>query len=152
MYGIQKLGELPLDGTWTMTLTDRKETRKDIQNRLYWCWIHDIFNSTGNSIPYVETETDLHHLLANKLLAPIYLREPMNPEQERFCDRWNYSMKHLWNFEQEVIEQVIAPPSTTIATVRQFAEYLTAITHFAMDNGAQIMDHRDAEYAMTGRR
>jgi len=131
----------PWDGSLMMTIR-KTETRREIQNRLYRCWVRDIANSIG------QTEAAVHNQLRADCLAPIYLSGAENQKQQDWTDMYHIITEdhgETGDLTRYWLEQVI---STTWATVSQFSRFLDAVSHWAVDHGAQISTHPGYEAAM----
>lgn len=53
----------------SVVITDKNETRTNAQNRLYWLWLKQIKDKTG------QDDDDLHVMFKRLFLAKIYARD-----------------------------------------------------------------------------
>ena len=122
----------------SVIITDQNETRSQAQNRLYWLWLKQIEDSTG------QDDEDLHVMFKRKFLAKIYARD--DGEMAQLFESLN-TLKRQPNYEQEV-----ALPfakrflSTTQATTAQFSEYLNEIEVWAFGRGIPLKIPEDLRW------
>lgn len=114
----------------SVVITDKNETRTNAQNRLYWLWLKQIKDKTG------QDDDDLHVMFKRLFLAKIYARD--DGEMAQLFESLN-TLKRQPNYEQQV-----ALPfakrflTTTMATTAQFSEYLNEIEVWAFKNGMDL--------------
>lgn len=114
----------------SVVITDKNETRTQAQNRLYWLWLKQIKDKTG------QDDDDLHVMFKRLFLAKIYARD--DGEMAQLFESLN-TLKRQPNYEQEV-----ALPfakrflTTTQATTAQFSEYLNEIEVWAFGRGIPL--------------
>ena len=117
--------DLPHDNTLQVVLRDATAKRELAQNALYWAWLTALESETGH------TRNDLHEIFKHSHLIPIYVREPMNTDQQNWVDLY-LDIKNTG--DAALIGRCKVLVSSSWATIRQFAEYLKVIEHEAMAN------------------
>jgi hypothetical protein len=118
-----------------------KEHQKDrslLQNSLYWRWVTVIANELGL------TKEDCHDDLKKRILCRIFERD--DPGYNSMIR----SIRKLYTkgFKQEAAvmhKQIVKLTSTTSATVKQFAEYLTEIERDMIGKGIYL-PHKEDQY------
>ena len=105
-------------------VTSKQDNRTVAQNRLYWMWLNQIAESTGND------KDALHYELKKKFLIAIYERDDQGYAE--MCQ----AIKTLKQSQSEqyaaIAKGVIHETTTTKMTVKQFTEYLNAIHDYAL--------------------
>ena len=141
-FSKQTFCDLRMGGLFKAVLTVPKRINSDdptedqrisAQNRLMWAWLTDMSNTTVNELSG-NTVDDWHLMMKKRFLARIY---------ERDCNDFAVMMQSVRKVRNEgmkaealVMWDFIAKElSTTRATVRQFAEYLTCIERFCSEKG-----------------
>jgi len=139
---VHALDELSPNGLYKAVLTVPRVINSDdptedqriaAQNRLMWMWLTDMSTTKVNQFAG-HTVDDWHLILKKRFLARIY---------ERDCADFALTMQAVRKVKNEgmmteakVMWEFIATElSTTRATVRQFAEYLTEIHRFCYSAG-----------------
>ena len=110
----------PKDPPFEVIVRPHKINRSLLQNSLYWKWATVIANEFGM------TKEEIHEDLKRRLLVPIYERDDVQYAE------MIHSLRKLYQqgFKQEsqkLHAHVVRLTSTTNASVKQFAEYLTEI-------------------------
>lgn len=98
------ISKLPTDGAFQVEVKKYVKDRSVQQNRLYWKWLGEISDFTG------DTKDDLHDKFAAKLLG-------MEEKEIKYKDSNGVTRTELIN----------RPISTKSLTTKQFAEYLEKI-------------------------
>jgi hypothetical protein len=115
-----------------------QKDRSLLQNSLYWRWVTVIANELG------WTKEEVHHDLRNRILVPIYERD-----DEGFAEAINAIRKlYTQGFKRDAIlihSKIVRLTSTTSATVKQFAEYLTEIERDMIGKGIYL-PHKEDQY------
>lgn len=103
-----------------------KRKRSLAQNRLYWAWITQWSEHTGDS------EQRAHHILKYRFLVTIFYRD--DAQYAAMCD----SVKVLKSIDRDhydnIAAHVIRQTSTTDANVKQMTEYLDRIERYCYAN------------------
>jgi hypothetical protein len=116
---------------------EHKKKREVLQNSLYWKWLSVIADELGN------TKEDVHYDLKGRILVRIYERDDLE-----YCEMINTIRKlRVTHKVQAAIlaRKIIKLTSTTTATVKQFAEYLTEIERDMIGKGI-ILPHKEDLY------
>lgn len=107
---------------------DDDKARSLAQNRLYWGWLHEIEQQTGQ---------DLHLYFKRYFLSAIYARDDgefaQMAESIRRC-KGLISDEYYEDMAMTVIKNI----STTKANTKQFAEYLNKIEVWAYGQGVAL--------------
>jgi len=146
------VGNLTAGGIYKLTITLPKnlknpteEQRRAAQNRLYWMWLTDIEKTTVNTFAG-HTQKEWHDRFKGLYLVKIYIRD-----RDDYAELWatladlkqvgcERESRGIWRFIRN-------QTSTTLATVSQFAEYLTQINRWCLMRGIWL--RTDAElYAL----
>lgn len=121
-----------------VVVKDHHKDRNLLQNSLYWFWITIIAEEMGL------TKEDVHFDLKKRILVRIFERD-----DEGYAEMI-HSIRKLYTkgFKTESIklhESIVKMTSTTSATVKQFAEYLTEIER-DMANKGIILPRKEDQY------
>lgn len=110
---------------------DDDKARSKAQNRLYWRWLHELEQQTGQ-------DDEFWHCHFKRLfLARIYARDDGDfAEMAESIKRCKGVINDV--LYENIAMSVIKNISTTTATVKQFAEYLTKIEYWAVANGLKV--------------
>lgn len=123
----------------TVGLDDDK-ARSLAQNRLYWGWLHELKQQTG------QDSDDLHIEFKRRFLARIYARD-----DGEFAEMANAIKACKGVISDEHYEQmatgVIKRISTTTANTKQFSEYLGEIEVWAYSQGLTVTIPQELEWA-----
>lgn len=107
-----------------------KRKRSLAQNRLYWSWITQWANHTGDS------EERAHHIFKYKFLVTIFYRD--DEQYAAMCD----SVKVLKGIDRghydKIAAHVIRQTSTTDASVKQMTEYLDRVERYCYANDFKL--------------
>jgi hypothetical protein len=117
---------------------EHKKKRNVLQNSLYWLWISVIADSLGM------TKEDVHFDLRKRILLPIYERDNLEFSEMIVAVRKVYRSGAKED-AQMMIDFITKKASTTEATVKQFAEYLTEIERDMIGKGI-ILPHKEDLY------
>lgn len=118
---------------------DDDKARSQAQNRLYWRWLHELEQQTGQ-------DDEFWHCHFKRLfLARIYARD--DGEFAQMAE----SIKRCKgvindNLYENIAMSVIKNISTTKANTKQFAEYLTKIELWAVANGFKVTTPQELEW------
>jgi hypothetical protein len=128
---------------WEVIVRPYKADRSVSQNSLYWMWVTVVSNEIGL------TKEEVHEDLKKRMLVPIYERD-----EPGYCEMVN-SLRKLYTegFREESKElhkQIVRLTSTTSATVKQFAEYLTEIERDMVGRGIFLPHPEDRYYEAIG--
>lgn len=100
------------------------------QNRLYWSWVNQWANHTGDS------EARAHHIFKYKFLVTIFYRD--DEQYAAMCD----SVKVLKGIDRghydKIAAHVIRQTSTTDASVKQMTEYLDRVERYCYANDFKL--------------
>ena len=100
------------------------------QNRLYWSWVTQWANHTGDS------EARAHHIFKYKFLVTIFYRD--DEQYAAMCD----SVKVLKGIDRghydKIAAHVIRQTSTTDASVKQMTEYLDRVERYCYANDFKL--------------
>lgn len=100
------------------------------QNRLYWSWVTQWANHTGDS------EARTHHIFKYKFLVTIFYRD--DAQYAAMCD----SVKVLKGIDRghydKIAAHVIRQTSTTDASVKQMTEYLDRVERYCYSEGVML--------------
>lgn len=100
------------------------------QNRLYWSWVTQWANHTGDS------EARAHHIFKYKFLVTIFYRD--DAQYAAMCD----SVKVLKGIDRghydKIAAHVIRQTSTTDASVKQMTEYLDRVERYCYSKGVML--------------
>lgn len=100
------------------------------QNRLYWAWVTQWANHTGDS------EARAHHIFKYKFLVTIFYRD--DEQYAAMCD----SVKVLKGIDRghydKIAAHVIRQTSTTDASVKQMTEYLDRVERYCYANDFKL--------------
>ncbi|WP_432480604.1 hypothetical protein [Moraxella sp. ZY200743] len=115
---------------------DDDKARSLAQNRLYWKWLHQLKQQTGQ---------DLHLYFKRLFLSKIYARDDGDFAQmvgsvaqcKGLLDDWQYE-----NLANNVIKNI----STTKASVKQMSEYLNKIEIWAFGQGLTLTMPSELEW------
>lgn len=125
----------------TVKKAKKEEIRRAAQNRLYWMWLDDMQNTTCNEHAGT-TKNEWHVQMKRKFLLPIYEREGKSPEFVHLnpyaitMDALRSAYRNGAVREVDILLNEVARKSTTTeASVKQFAEYLTEIQRFCWKQG-----------------
>lgn len=126
------------DGPWECVVRPHKKDRSLLQNSLYWMWVTVIGNEIGM------TKEEVHEDLKRRMLVPIYERDDL-----LYCEMIQ-SLRKLYTqgFKedaQKLHAHIVRLTSTTNATVKQFAEYLTEIERDMAGKGIYL-PHPEDQY------
>lgn len=116
---------------------DHRKQREVIQNSLYWRWLTVIAYELG------VTKEDVHYDCKKRMLVPIYERDDSGYAEMLYSIRRLY--KHDPRDGNALFDQIVKLTSTTNATVKQFAEYLTEIERDMMGKGIAL-PHKEDQY------
>lgn len=116
------------DSEEVLEVVIRPEQRKRslAQNRLYWKWVSQWAEHTGDS------EQRAHHIFKYKFLVTIFYRD--DSQYAAMCD----SVKVLKGIDRghydKIAAHVIRQTSTTDASVKQMTEYLDRVERYCYAN------------------
>lgn len=113
-----------------------KKERSLLQNSLYWKWLTVIGNEYGVS------KDDVHEDLKRRFLVSIYERDDLQYCEMIMTLRKMYTQGYKED-SKKLHDQVVRLTSTTNATVKQFAEYLTEIERDAASNDIALPHPED---------
>lgn len=118
---------------------DDDKARSKAQNRLYWRWLHELEQQTGQ-------DGEWYHLdFKRRFLARIYARDDGDfAEMAQSIKRCKGVIND--NLYENIAMSVIKNITTTTATVKQFAEYLTKIEYWAVANGLTLTTPQELEW------
>ena len=119
-------------GVLNVIITDDDETRSHAQNKLYWVWLTQLQNKWG------QDKDSLHIQLKRQFLARIYLRDGTDkrlPIAVQNLQVIKELAPHIYESQAEVVANGI---STTIASTKQFTEYLNDIYTFSYAKGVLL--------------
>ena len=111
------LDENSKDQLLEVTVREHQKDRSILQNSLMWTWVGIIADDLG------WTKEDVHKDLRKRILSPIYERDDYGYAATLKALRDMYSR----GYEKEAEDLFYKITSTTSATMKQFAEYLTQI-------------------------
>lgn len=113
-----------------VTIQPEKRKRSLAQNRLYWSWVTQWANHTGDS------EARAHHIFKYKFLVTIFYRD--DEQYAAMCD----SVKVLKGIDRghydKIAAHVIRQTSTTDASVKQMTEYLDRVERYCYANDFKL--------------
>ena len=139
-FAIAFISNLPLDPVCSVKIYEDKETRRTVQNALYWRWLTVIAGELGG------TKEDWHETFKGKFLVHIYERDDSDYaamiESVRAVHRAGMKVE-----AEHLRKEIVRLTSTTTASVQQFAEYLKEIENFC--NGKVYLPRRDDDYYRT---
>lgn len=121
-----------------VTVKEFQEDRSIKQNSLLWRWQTVIANELG------WTKEDVHFDLKKRILCPIFERD----EPGYAAMIHSIRKLHTQGFKQDadsMFKQIVKMTSTTSATVKQFAEYLTEIERDMIGKGIYL-PHKEDQY------
>lgn len=122
-------GKKPIDIEWRIASSDKSAR----QNRLYWKWMTEIEQATGNDREY------MHRYFKNKYLSGIYMRD--NGEYAKTVASVNRLKEFGMEYDyRRLRDYVIKSTSITTATMKQMAEYMTLIKHDVITHGIVLTD------------
>jgi len=114
------------DEVLEVVIQPAKRKRSLAQNRLYWKWVSQWAEHTGDS------EQRAHHIFKYKFLVTIFYRD--DAQYAAMCD----SVKVLKSMDREhydkISAHVIRQTSTTDASVKQMTDYLDQIERYCYAN------------------
>ena len=109
-----------------VTIQPENRKRSLAQNRLYWKWVSQWAQHTGDS------EQRAHHIFKYKFLVTIFYQD--DAQYAAMCD----SVKVLKGIDRghydKIAAHVIRQTSTTDASVKQMTEYLDRIERYCYAN------------------
>ncbi len=115
------------------------------QRSLYWIWIASIVKAdTARIDSQGYTPESLHDILKNKIMARIYMREPIGSMQEQWVEQYEL-VKGLGATDKD-LKQVIAYISTEWANKQQYGEYMTRIDKGYQRAGLYLPHPDDRNY------
>lgn len=113
-----------------VTIQPESRKRSLAQNRLYWSWVTQWANHTGDS------EARAHHVFKYKFLVTIFYRD--DEQYAAMCD----SVKVLKGIDRghydKIAAHVIRQTSTTDASVKQMTEYLDRVERYCYANDFKL--------------
>ena len=113
-----------------VTIQPESRKRSLAQNRLYWSWVTQWANHTGDS------EARAHHIFKYKFLVTIFYRD--DEQYAAMCD----SVKVLKRIDRghydKIAAHVIRQTSTTDASVKQMTEYLDRVERYCYANDFKL--------------
>lgn len=121
-----------------VVVKDHHKDRTLLQNSTLWLWITVIGHELG------WTKEDVHFNLKKRMLVPIYERD----DTGYACMINSIRKLHTDGFKEDsklLAHQIVRLTSTTSATVKQFAEYLTEIERDMMGKGISL-PHKEDQY------
>lgn len=125
----------------TVTIdTDSEKARSNAQNRLYWVYLHQIEQITG------QDDEDWHLYFKRLFLSAIYARDDGEYAKLAQSIKECYGLisnKHYETMALGVIKRI----STTTANTKQFAEYLNKIERWAYANNIPLATPQELEWA-----
>ena len=110
---------------------DDDKARSLAQNSLYWKWLHELEQQTGQDDEY------WHGHFKRLFLARIYARDDGDFAQMADSIKECKGLIDDEHYER-MATAVIKRISTTTASTKQFAEYLTKIEYWAVANGLRV--------------
>ena len=142
--------ELNDERYYTMTELTKEDLRSAAQNRLLWMMYTDMEKTTVNEWAG-RTQKDWHIEMKKRFLSPIYERDDPRYSLTIASLRGMYSAglkeQSVSMFDWIVDEKI----STTDASIKQFAEYLTKIHLFCGEFGIWLRIDREIwDLAMNG--
>ena len=118
---------------------DSEKARTLAQNRLYWSWLSQIEQQTG------QHRDDWHIYFKRRFLASIYAKD--DGEFAQMIDSVKKLKTHLCTLEYENIATSVAKLlSTTTASSKQFTDYLNDIEVWAYANGLTLTIPQELEW------
>ena len=121
---------------------DDDKARSLAQNALYWKWLHELENQTGQ-------DDEWYHLHFKRLfLSAIYARDDGEYAEMAESIRQCKGLIDDEHYERMAIG-VIKKISTTTANTKQFAEYLNKIELWAVANGLKVTTPQELEWVRT---
>lgn len=121
-----------------VTVREHQKDRSVLQNSLYWYWITIIADTIGM------TKEDVHFDLKRRILSKIFIRD--EPGYGEMIIAVKRVKKEGFFREAKVLgRHVIRMTSTTAASVKQFAEYLTEIERDCISKNI-ILPHPEDRY------
>lgn len=133
------LKAIPDEPLIEVVIRNHRKDRTAAQNRLLWTWVTLIAEEIGL------TKEETHECLKKRLLVPIFERDDVN-----YAEMIN-SIRNLYTkgFKQDALsmhKQIARMTSTTSASVKQFAEYLTDIEKDSANKGIILPRPEDLYY------
>lgn len=125
---------------------DDDKARSLAQNRLYWKWINEIEQQTGQISNDDDENNSYWHLFFKRLfLSRIYARDDGEfAEMAESIKRCKGVINDT--LYENIATSVIKNISTTKANTKQFAEYLTRIELWAVANGLTLTTPQELEW------
>ncbi|KKU86976.1 MAG: hypothetical protein UY18_C0050G0004 [Microgenomates group bacterium GW2011_GWF2_47_9] len=128
---IDHLIMLPTDQVYEVVIRVHERNRSGAQNSLLWVFYTAIGNQLG------ETKDAIHLRYKRQFLVPIYTRDDPGYAAMIEAVRKVHLMGHKED-AKALGDEIVRLTSTTTATVKQFAEYLTDIEHDAIDKQLRL--------------
>ena len=145
VQAINLISELPEDGTHQVEISEYSENRSMKQHRLYWKWVTEVSNHLGYN------KDIQHHRFKQSFAVPIYIRD-----DEGYAEMVQavkaVRKKGMESEADNLRYKIVELTSTTDFTVKQMAEYLTSIEHYAAEIGASITFPEDLYQSAMGRK
>lgn len=137
------LESVPLGPVHELRICEHKKDRSAAQNSLLWKW------NTVIGIELGQLKDEVHEHYKDKFLVSIYERD--DPDYaamiQALRDVWKAGMK---NEAVNLRKQIVALTSTTKASVKQFAEFLTDIEHDAAALAIRLPHPKDIYFDAMG--
>lgn len=125
---------------------DDDKARSLAQNRLYWKWINEIEQQTGQTSNDDDENNSYWHLFFKRLfLSRIYARD--DGEFAEMAESIKRCKGLIPNSQYEkMATDVIKQISTTKASTKQMSEYLNRIELWAVANGLRLTTPQELEW------
>lgn len=125
---------------------DDDKARSLAQNRLYWKWLYEIEQQTGQISSDDDDENNYWHLFFKRMfLSRIYARD--DGEFAEMAESIRACKGLIPNSQYEkMATDVIKQISTTKASTKQMSEYLNRIELWAVANGLRLTIPQELEW------
>jgi len=126
---VSELMQLEDDKEYLISIKQQKLSRSNKQNSLYWLWLNEIKDHTGQP-----TEI-LHYHFKKKYLIPIFRRNYIEYEE---MVQSIVKLKESGESTKTLGHFIVSSTSTTKAKTNEMAEYLGLVERNGIEQGATL--------------
>ena len=126
---VSELMQLEAQKEHLISIKERKLTRSNKQNSLYWLWLSEISQHTGQSTK------SLHYYFKKEYLIPIFRRNYIEYEE---MIKSVVMLKKLGESTKTLGHFIVSSTSTTKAKTNEMAEYLGLVERNGIEQGAAL--------------